>query len=150
MISYEPLYRLLKDKDISMQEVSLAIGFSKASLASSISRNESLSTVALDKICAYLNCGLSDVFEIVPDGTVIEHKRTCSMKNRKMPFTSIVVNWPKLEEDIKKAGYSNNSISTAIGKPNFVARKKQHDKITIESLKLITDFLNLNADDYIQ
>ena len=150
MISYEPLYKLLKEKDVSMQEVSLAIGFSKASLASSISRNESLSTGALDKICAYLNCDLSDVFEIVPDGTVIEHKRTCSMKNRKMPFTSVAVNWPKLEEDIRKAGYSNNSLSAAIGKNNYVARKKQYDKITLDSLKLITDFLKLNANDYIQ
>ena len=143
-------YRLLKEKDVSLKEVSLAIGFSKGSLGSSISRNEGLSTVALDKICSYLKCDISDIFEIVPDGTVIEHKRTCSMKNRKMPFTSVSVNWPKLEEDIKNAGYTNNSIAKAIGKNNYIARKKQHAKITLDSLHLITDYLNLNADDYIQ
>ena len=72
------------------------------------------------------------------------------MKNRKMPYVSVKVNWPKLEEDIKNAGYSNNSLSKALNKPNYIALKKQQDKIKLDSLHIITDFLELNADDYIQ
>lgn len=151
MISYEPLYELLRSRNMTVQEVSLAIGFSKDSLSSCISRNESLSTPALDKICTFLNCGLENVFEFVPDGTIIEHKITRNMKNRKRSFESVAVDWPKLEEAISDAGYYNHTLSLALNKPmNYIARKKQNEKISKDSLKLITDFLGLKADDYIQ
>lgn len=151
MISYEPLYRFIRERNITMQEVSLAIGFSKDSLGSTISRKESLSTMALDKICSYLKCGLEDIFEFVPDGTVIEHQLKRCMKNRKRSFETVIVDWPKLEEAIAEAGYYNHTLSKAMGKPvNYIARKKQNSRISKDSLRVITDFLGLKADDYIQ
>ena len=151
MISYEPLYRFIREHNITIQEVSLATGLSRGSLSSSLSRHESLSTVTINKICNYLKCGLEDIFEFVPDGTVIEHKRSCCQKNRKRSFESVIVDWPKLEEAIAEAGYYNHTLSKAMGKPvNYIARKKQNSRISKDSLKLITDFLGLKADDYIQ
>lgn len=151
MISYEPLYELLRSRNMTIQEVSLAIGFAKDSLSSRMSRRESISMPSLDRICRYLDCGIEDIFEFVPDGTVVEHKVTRNMKNRKRSFESVTVDWPKLEEAINDAGYYNHSLSQALNKPmNYIARKKQNKKISKDSLKLITDFLGLKADDYIQ
>lgn len=149
MNNYEPLYQTLQKKNMSLRTLSTAIGFSPASLGSSISRKENLTSNTIDKICGVLNCTPSDILEIVPEGTVIEHKRTCCLAKRKVEGI-ITVNWEKLEALITESGYSNKTLSEALGKNwNYITRKKQNKHNSIEFLKTVTDFLKADSKDYI-
>ena len=150
MINYEPLYETLTKVNKSMRTLSSEIGFAADSLGPSIRRGESLSTETVGKICHVLNCKPEDIFQIVPDGTVIEHKRTCCQAKRVWENV-VTVDWPKLEEFIISKGYSNSSLSKALGKnQNYLTIKKRAKTNTIEFLKFVTDFLGADYKDYVK
>ena len=150
MINYEPLYETLTKANKSMRTLSTEIGFAIDSLGSCISRGESLSAAAINRICQVLNCKPEDIFEIVPDGTVIEHKRTCCQAKRVWDNV-VTVDWPKLEELLSSKGYSNSSLSKALGKNiNYIGIKKQAKTNTIDFIKLVTEFLGVDYKDYIK
>ena len=150
MISYEPLYKTVQDKNTSLQELSIRCGFAKGTIATILSHNKDLNTSMINKICEALECGPSDIFEVVEDGTVIEHKRTVNQKNRKRSFNVYAIDWEKLTKDIKDKGYTYRTLSLKIGKPwNFIANKKQKKNISEDSLKLIADGAELNWENYI-
>lgn len=150
MISYEPLYKTVKDKNTSLQELSIKCGFAKGTIATILSHNRDLNTSMINKICEALECGPSDIFEVVEDGTVIEHKRTVNQKNRKRSFNVYAIDWEKFTKDIKDKGYTYRTLSLKIGKPwNFIANKKQKKNISEDSLKLIADGAELNWESYI-
>lgn len=150
MINYEPLYETLAKANKSMRTLSTEIGFAIDSLGSSISRGESLSAAAVGRICQVLNCRPEDVFQIVPDGTVIEHKRTCC-QSRRVWDNVVTVDWPKLEELISSKGYSNSSLAKALGKNiNYIGIKKRAKANTIDFLKSVTDFLGADYREYVK
>ena len=61
-ISYKPLWKLLIDRDITKSELRVRAGISTRALAK-LGKNEDVSTDVLRKICAVLNCDLSDIVE---------------------------------------------------------------------------------------
>lgn len=65
-ISYKKLWKLLIDKDMLKKDLSKKAGISTASIAK-LSKNENVNTEILRKICAALNCDISDIMEMVDD-----------------------------------------------------------------------------------
>lgn len=64
-ISYKPLWKLLIDRDITKSELRLRAGISTRALAK-LGKNEDVSTDVLRKICAVLECDLTDIMETRP------------------------------------------------------------------------------------
>lgn len=65
-VCYNNLWKTLIDKSMSKTDLRRAVGMSPCTL-SRLSKNESVGVSTLDKICATLNCKMSDVVEYVPD-----------------------------------------------------------------------------------
>ena len=149
MNNYEPLYRTLQKRNMSMRTLSIEIGFFPTSLCASVNRKENLTTLTISKICKVLDCKPEDIVQIVPDGTVIEHKRTCCQAKREREGI-VSVNWEKLESLIESKGYNNSTLSEAVGKNrNFIAVKKKKKHNSIEFLNLITSYLGADYKDYV-
>ena len=65
MISYEPLFKTMKEKHISSYKLS-QMGFSRATYYS-IKQGNSISTNTVDQLCALLKCNVSDIIEFTDD-----------------------------------------------------------------------------------
>ena len=66
MISYEPFYRTLKDKQISTYKLINQYEISR-SLLDRLKHNKPLSTVTLDDLCKILSCQVEDILVFLPD-----------------------------------------------------------------------------------
>lgn len=70
MISYMSFWNTLEQKNIStyklMKEALIA-----PTTIQRMRKNESISVRSIDEICQYLNCQITDVIEIIPDGTEV-------------------------------------------------------------------------------
>ena len=60
MISYEPLWKMMKEKNISQYQLIHSHGFSAGQL-SRLRSNSHVSTHTLETLCEILNCNLQDV-----------------------------------------------------------------------------------------
>lgn len=68
-ISYKKLWKLLIDKDMKKEDLRIKAGLSTNTIAK-LGKNENVNTDMLVKICAALNCDISDIMEIVEDVNV--------------------------------------------------------------------------------
>ena len=66
MISYEPLYRTLREKGISTYKLINDYGISR-SLLDRLKHNRPISTVTLNDLCAILHCRVEDVLIFTED-----------------------------------------------------------------------------------
>lgn len=66
MISYDPLFHTLLDKNANLTDLTTKAGVSTAVVAK-FKKNEHVNTGTLEKICLFLNCRIQDVIEILPD-----------------------------------------------------------------------------------
>lgn len=66
MISYEPLYKTMKKKNVSTYRLITEFGVSR-SLLDRLKHNKPISTVTLNDLCGFLECGVSDVLVYIPD-----------------------------------------------------------------------------------
>ena len=64
--SYNKLWKLLIDRNMMKKDLAEKAGISSASI-SKLRRNENVNTDILVKICAALECDISDIVEIVED-----------------------------------------------------------------------------------
>lgn len=62
MITYEPLWRTLKQKEISQYDLIKKYGISTGQL-DRLRKNNPISTVTIDNLCAILHCEVSDIIE---------------------------------------------------------------------------------------
>lgn len=60
MISYEPLYKTLKEKNISTYKLINTYGVSR-SLLDRLKHNKPISTVTLNDLCTILQCKVEDI-----------------------------------------------------------------------------------------
>ena len=67
MISYEPFYKTLKEKNISTYKLINTFGVSR-SLIDRLKHNKPISTVTVNDLCRFLNCKVSDIMVYVEDG----------------------------------------------------------------------------------
>ena len=65
-LSYKPLWILLINRDMTKGQLREKAGISTRALAK-LGKNEDVNTDVLRKICAALDCTLSDIVELVPD-----------------------------------------------------------------------------------
>lgn len=63
MISYEPLFRTMKEKGITSYALQKA-GFSRATYYS-IKQGNSISTNTINQLCKILKCGTADIIEYI-------------------------------------------------------------------------------------
>lgn len=66
MISYAPLWKTLKKKNMNIRDLRKVADIATAT-AAKLKRNESLTLTMIDKICRGLNCNISDVVEFIND-----------------------------------------------------------------------------------
>lgn len=66
MITYEPFYRTIKDKNISTYKLINSYGISR-SLLDRLKHNKPISTVTLNDLCRILECRVEDVAVYIPD-----------------------------------------------------------------------------------
>lgn len=64
VVSYNKLWKLLIDKEMSRTQMRLKAGISTKALAK-LGKNESVNIDILIKICAALDCDITDIMEIV-------------------------------------------------------------------------------------
>ena len=66
MISYEPFYKTLKEKELSTYKLINQYGVSR-SLLDRLKHNKALSTVTLNDLCRILSCNIEDIAVYIPD-----------------------------------------------------------------------------------
>ncbi len=66
MISYEPLYRTLKEKGISTYKLINEYGISR-SLLDRLKHNRPISSVTLNDLCSILHCRVEDILVFTED-----------------------------------------------------------------------------------
>lgn len=66
IFDYKPLWKLLIDRDMTKGDLRIKSGISTRALAK-LGKNESVSTDVLGKICACLQCDISDIMEVRPE-----------------------------------------------------------------------------------
>ena len=66
MISYEPFYKTLKEKNISTYKLIHDFGVSR-SLLDRLKHNRAISTVTLNDLCTILQCTVDEILVFVPD-----------------------------------------------------------------------------------
>ena len=65
MISYEPLFKTMKEKGITSYRLE-KMGFSRATYYS-IKQGNSISTNTVNQLCKLLKCSVSDIMEYIDD-----------------------------------------------------------------------------------
>lgn len=66
-VTYEKLWKLLKEKNMKKIEMQRKAGISGNILAR-MGKNEYISLESVEKICYVLNCRTDDILEFVPEG----------------------------------------------------------------------------------
>lgn len=66
MISYDPLWRTMKEKKITTYYLTEIKGFSKKSMYN-IKKGKNVTLLTLENLCKLLDCGIGDVVEFIPD-----------------------------------------------------------------------------------
>lgn len=66
MISYEPLWRTMKSKNISTYTLIYKLGFSPNTIYN-LKHNKSITIHTLEKLCSVLNCTPNDVIEFIEE-----------------------------------------------------------------------------------
>ena len=66
MISYEPFYKTLKEKNISTYRLINEFGISR-SLLDRLKHNRAISTVTLNDLCNILQCSVDKILVFIPD-----------------------------------------------------------------------------------
>jgi len=65
-ISYKKLWHLLLDKDLKKKDLPKLVGISSATVTK-LSKNETVNTDILERICTALQCDIADIMEITTD-----------------------------------------------------------------------------------
>ena len=65
-ISYQPLWNLLKERNMRKEDLRLAAGLTTNMIAN-MGKGEYISMKTLVRICEALNCGIRDVIELEQD-----------------------------------------------------------------------------------
>ena len=60
MISYEPLYKTMKEKGITTYKLINTYGVSR-SLIDRLKHNKPITTVTIDDLCRFLDCNVNDI-----------------------------------------------------------------------------------------
>ncbi|MBQ8496280.1 MAG: helix-turn-helix domain-containing protein [Clostridia bacterium] len=73
MISYEPFYRTLHEKNVSTYKLINQFGISR-SLLDRLKHNKPISTVTLNDLCSFLDCRVEDILVYIADTKETENQ----------------------------------------------------------------------------
>ena len=62
MVSYDPLWKTMKDRDITTYTLLYKLGFSPNTIHN-LKHNKSITIYTLEKLCSVLNCTPNDILE---------------------------------------------------------------------------------------
>ena len=65
-VSYNGLWKLLIDKGLKKQDLVEKVGLSSSTIAK-MGKGEDVSMDVLKRLCAYLNCDIGDIMEMIPE-----------------------------------------------------------------------------------
>lgn len=65
LLSYDKLWRLLKERGMRKQDLQAAANISSGSMAK-LSKGANIQTNTLLRVCQVLNCDIADICEVVP------------------------------------------------------------------------------------
>lgn len=68
LLSYDKLWRLLKERGMQKQDLQAAADISSGSIAK-LSKGANIQTNTLLRICQVLDCDIADICEVVPTDT---------------------------------------------------------------------------------
>lgn len=71
MLSYNPLWHTLVDKNMKKSDLCSVAGISSVTLAK-LGKNENVNINIIDRICTALACPIADVVEILPNESETE------------------------------------------------------------------------------
>ena len=66
MISYEPLYRTMKEKGVTTYKLINTFGISR-SLIDRLKHNKPITTITLNDLCKILDCNVEDILVYLKD-----------------------------------------------------------------------------------
>lgn len=66
MISYEPLWKTMKDREMTTYRLIKDYSFSRGTL-DALKQGRNISTATLDRLCQILSCRVEDVLIYIPD-----------------------------------------------------------------------------------
>ena len=66
MISYEPLWKTMKEKNITTYTLIYKLGFSAYTITN-LRRNKSITMHTLEKLCDALHCSPNDIVEFIKE-----------------------------------------------------------------------------------
>lgn len=66
MVSYEPLWRTMKQKEVSTYKLINEYGINPNTITC-LRHNNHISTFTLERLCTILNCTPNDIIEVVPE-----------------------------------------------------------------------------------
>ena len=141
MISFEPLKKQLKERQISLSEFERQFGIAQTTL-SQILLGKILPRVdVIESICNCLSCDINDVI-IWVDG---------EYKKNKDKIEFVDVNWEKLCNIISTNKTSLGKLSQSLGRSYaFLSNAKQRkSKVRQEELTAICKILNCSKEDLI-
>lgn len=78
-LSYEPLWKMLEELNISKMEFAKMVDISNATLAK-LGKNEPITLTTVDKICNELECKIENVVQHIPDHLLNQKKSNLSLK----------------------------------------------------------------------
>lgn len=70
-LSYDPLWKLLSELNISKMDFAKMVGMSNATLAK-LGKNEPITLTTVDKICNRFNCKIENVVKHIPDMVIAQ------------------------------------------------------------------------------
>lgn len=70
-VSYNKLWKLLIDKNLTRQDLKKDAGISSATIAK-MGKGENVTTDVLVRICEQLDCDLADIAEIISDDSMAD------------------------------------------------------------------------------
>ena len=73
-VSYNKLWKLLIDRNMSRSQLKTVTGVSTASIAK-LGKGENITTAVLIKICEGLQCDLTDIMELVDDENAVSPEK---------------------------------------------------------------------------
>lgn len=74
MISYRPLFKTMKTKNISSYQLTTKMGFSKGKY-SNIQQGKGINSHTVNQLCQLLDCRVEDVMEYIPDDNPTDEKK---------------------------------------------------------------------------
>lgn len=141
MISYLPLAKLMKEKNINFAELKRITGRNDGSLKIALCDGRYIKTSTLATICKTLNCNIEDVISWEPG------KQKGLGKAKK-----VFINWEVLSDDLISNGtnLTNASSSLLSRSLNYLTGKRRDNKpLLLSELKVLANYCKTDFNKYI-